>query len=64
MIYKEVKMDFYERVMILNVVYDSKGWLLNKQERNKIKVFEMICLRNISDIRKGDRVINSLIRQS
>ena len=47
MISREVKRELYERVVIPTVVYGSEMWSLSAQERIKIKVFEMMCLRNI-----------------
>ena len=55
-----VKRELYERVVIPNVVYDSKTLPLRAQERRKIKLFEMTFLRNI---RRVDRVRNSIIRE-
>ena len=53
---REVKRELYERVVIPTVVYGSKTWSLSAQERRKIEVFEMMCLRNICGIRRVDRV--------
>ena len=47
MISREVKRELYERVVIPTVVYGSETWSLSAQERIKIGVFEMMCLRNI-----------------
>ena len=63
MIYREVKREFYERVMIPTVVYGSETWSLRAQERRKIKVFEMMCLSNICGIKREDRVRNPIIRE-
>ena len=58
MIPREIKRELYERVVIPTVVYGSKTWALSAQERRKIEVFEMMCLRNICGIRGVDRVRN------
>ena len=63
MISKEVKRKLYERVVIPTVVYESETWLLSAQERIKIEIFEMMCLRNICGIRRVDRVRNTTIRE-
>ena len=52
-----------ERVVIPTVVHDSETWLLSTQEKRKIEVFEVMCLRNICGIRRVDRVRNTLIRE-
>ena len=62
MISREVKQELYERVVIPTVIYGSETWSLIAQDRRKIEVFEMIYLRNISGIRRVDRVRNSVIR--
>ena len=49
------KRELYERVEIPIVVYGSETWSGEK----KIKVFQMMCLRNICAIRRVDRVRNS-----
>ena len=59
---REVKRELYERVVIPTVVYDSETWSLGAQERSKMELFKMICLRNICGIRKIDRVRKSLIK--
>ena len=47
MVSREVKRELYERVVIPTVVYGSETWSLSAQERRKIEVFKMMCLRNI-----------------
>ena len=37
--------------------------ILSAQERRKIEVFEIMCLRNVCGIRRVDRIRNSLIRE-
>ena len=38
-----------------------KTWSLSAQERRKLEVFEMMCLRNLCGIRRVDRVRNAII---
>ena len=40
-IFREVKRELYERVVIQTVVFGSKTWTLSAQER--IEVFGMVC---------------------
>ena len=63
MISRELKRELYERVVIPSVVYGSETWSLSAQERRKIQVFEMMCLRNICGIRRVNRVRNAIIRE-
>ena len=58
---REVKRKLYERVVIPTMVYGSKTWL-SAQERRKIQVLEILCLRNICGITRVDRVRNVVIR--
>ena len=60
MISREVKQGLYERVRIPTLVYGSVMWSLGVQERRKIEVFEMMCLRNICGIKRVDRVRNAI----
>ena len=45
------------------MVYGSETWSLSAQERRKIELFEMTCLKNICGIRREDRVRNAIIRE-
>ena len=63
MISRKLKREYYERVVIPSVVYGSETLSLSEQERRKIKVFEVMCLRNICGIRGVDRVRNAIIRE-
>ena len=63
MIYRVVKGELYERVVIPTVVYGSETRPLSAKEKRKTEVFEMMCLRNIFGIRRVDIVRNSLIRK-
>ena len=45
------------------VVYSSEMWSLSVQEKRKLEVCEMLCLRNIQEIKRSKRVRNSLIRE-
>ena len=58
---REVKRELYERVLIPTMAYGFETWL-SAQERRKLEVFEMMCLRNISSIRRVDRVRSLLMR--
>ena len=57
---REVKRELYERIVIPTRVYGSETWSLSAQERRKIEVFEMMCLRNMcgqSEIRNNKREV-------
>ena len=63
MIFRKVKRELYERVLIPTVVYGSEMRSLSAQEGRKTELFEMMCLRNICGIRRIDRVRNAIIRE-
>ena len=62
-IFREVKRELYERVVIPTVVYGSDTWALSGQVRRKMEVCEMMCLRNICGIRRVNRVRKTIIRE-
>ena len=62
MISRKVKRELYERVVIQTVVYGSET-IISAQERRRIELFEMMCLRNICGIRRVERVRNAIIRE-
>ena len=47
MLSREVKRELYERVVMPTMLYGSETWSLGAQERIKLKVVEMMCLRNM-----------------
>ena len=49
--------------MISTVVYGSETWSLSAQERRDIEVFEMVCLKNVCDIRRVGRLRNTVTRE-
>ena len=42
----------------------SETWTLKKEDKNRLLVFEMTCLRKISIINKLDKIRNTTIRKS
>ena len=62
MISRKVKRELYERGVIQTVVYGSET-IISAQERRRIELFEMMCLRNICGIRRVERVRNAIIRE-
>lgn len=54
----EVKRCLYESVVVPTVLYGSEAWGLRVEERNRLNVFEMRCLRSICGVTRLDRVRN------
>ena len=58
-----VKRDLYERIVVPTVMYGSESWGMRVEERNKLDVAEMNCLRSICGVTRRDRVRNEVVRQ-
>ena len=43
----EVKRELYERIVVPTVMYGSETWAMRAEEKNKLDVTEMNCLRSI-----------------
>ena len=58
-----VKRELYERVVVPTVMYGSESWGLKVEEREKLDVAEMKCLRSICGVTRMDRVRNEVVRE-
>ena len=61
---KDMEGERYGGVVIPTALYSygSELWALGVQEKRKFKIFGMKCLRSKCDVRRSDRVRNSLMR--
>ena len=59
----EVKRKLYEGVVVPTALYGSETWGLREEERRKLDVFEMGCLRSICGVTLWDRVRNEEVRR-
>ena len=57
-----VKKVLYEEVVVSTVMYDSELWGMKVNERQKLNVFEMKCLRSMTIVFRLDRVRNEVLR--
>ena len=62
-LHKAVKKSLYERVVVPTVLYGSETWGLKVNERNRLNVFEMRCLRSMCGVSRLDRLRNEEIRR-
>ena len=53
----------YERVVVPTVLYGAETWSLKEEERKKLNVFEMRCLRGMIGVTRLDRVRNVAVRE-
>ena len=59
----EAKMCMWESIVVPTVMYGSKSWVLSAEERNRLNVFDMRCLRRVLGVSVMDRVRNVDIRR-
>ena len=57
-----VKKALYEKVVVPTVMYGSHAWDMKVTERQKLNVFEIKCLRSMTDVSRLDRVRNEIVR--
>jgi len=58
----EVKRELYERIVVPTVMYGSESWGMKVEERDKLDVAEMKCLRSMCGVTRMDRVRNEVVR--
>ena len=51
-----------EKVVVPTVMYGSESWGMKVNERQKLNVFEMKCLRSMTGVSWLDRVMNEVVR--
>ena len=59
----EAKMCMYESIVIPTVLYGSECWCLNAEERHRLEVFDMRCLRRVLGVSVMDRIRSAEIRE-
>ena len=50
-----VKRELYERIVVPTVMYGLEAWAMRVEERNKLDVTEMNCLRSMCGVTRMDR---------
>jgi len=60
---RKIKMELYETVVMAKVLYGSEVWCMSVNEKKKLEVFEMKCLRRICGVNRMDRIRNEEIRR-
>ena len=56
-----VKRELYERIVVPTVMYGSEAWGMKVEERDKLDVAEMKCLRSMCGVTRMDRVRNEVV---
>jgi hypothetical protein len=59
---KDTKRKVYEVLILSVLLYNSETWTLKVNQQNRLKVFEMACLRKIEGVTRRDKIRNEVIR--
>jgi len=59
----DLKRELYERIVVPTVMYGSESWGMKVEERGKLDVAEMKCLRSMCGVTRMDRVRNEVVRE-
>jgi len=58
-----VKKELYERIVVPTVMYGSETWGMKREEKNKLDVSEMQCLRSMCGVTRWNRLRNVVVRE-
>ena len=58
-----VRRVLYEKIIVPTVTYGSELWSMKEEERQKLNVFEMKCLRSMCGVTRLDRLRNEEVRE-
>ena len=58
----EAKRGLYESIIVPTALYGLETWVLKTEDKNRLDVMEMKCLRTMSGVTKWDRIRNERIR--
>ena len=57
-------MQLYQSLILSILLYGAETWTTKKDDENRLKVFEMSCLRRILGVSRLGKIRNSHIKQS
>ena len=63
-IQQDTKVELYRVLVISILFYMAETWTQEKEDENRLLVFEMMCLRKIIGVSRLDKIRNTKIRQS
>ena len=58
----EAKSELYKGVVLPTVLYGAETWGVRAEERRRLNVFEMKCLRSMAGVTLRDRINNDVVR--
>ncbi len=53
---RDTKIKLYETLVLSALLYNSETWTLRETEKQRLRVFEMACLRKIEGVTRRDRI--------
>ena len=59
----KVKKGLYEGVIVVSALHEAEAWCLKSDERRKVNVLEMKCLRSLVGVSRMDRARNEQMRR-
>jgi len=59
---KALKVEVFEVLVLSSLLYNAETWVIKAETKNRLRVFEMACLRRIEGITRRDRVRNTEIK--
>jgi len=57
----DTKVRMYETLVLSALLYNSETWTLKETQKQRLRVFEMACLRRIEGVTRRDRIRNTEI---
>src|ERR1700733_10957459 len=58
---RNTKIRMYETLVLSALMYNSETWTLKEKQKQRLRVFEMACLRKIEGVTRWDRIRNEEI---
>ena len=58
------KMQLYQTLILSILLYGAESWTMKKDDKNRLHVFEMTCLRRILGVTRLDKIRNTKIKES
>ena len=58
---RNTKIRMYETLVLSALMYNSETWTLKEKQKQRLRVFEMACLRKIEGVTRWDRIRNTEI---
>ena len=58
---RATKVQMYETLVQSVLLYNAETWTLREEQKRRLRVFEMTCLRKIEGVTRKDRIRNTVI---